>query len=109
MTENLILFGFSGFDSPKVANLTSWASQLPDCAVVLMEDGILGTVKPQGDMTESLPYAKLLESNISVHVLNEDLLARGYDPTTLHDGIMTITYSDLMDTIESATRVMSWL
>ncbi len=110
MAENLILFGSSGFTSTKVQNLTEWASKLPDTAVVLMEDGILGAVKPHADaVNPRTPYAGLLAAHVAVHAVSEDLTARGYNPSSLHGGIHPLSYSNLIDLIANSARVISWL
>ena len=110
MSQNLLLFGFSGFDTPKIQKLVEWAPKLPDCSVILMADGILGSIKPQDDATAlALPYNLLLAAGVTVHAVSEDLTARGYDLGQLHKGIQPVSYSNLIDLIASADRVISWL
>ena len=120
MAQNLLLFGFSGFDSSKIQKLVEWAPKLADCSVVLMADGILGSITPKpnadagnaGDAsnTASLtPYAPLLAAGVSVQAVTEDLTARGYDLGQLNSGISPVSYSNLIDLIASAGRVISWL
>ncbi|MHA1519219.1 MAG: DsrH/TusB family sulfur metabolism protein [Promethearchaeota archaeon] len=114
MAQNLLLFGFSGFDSTKIQKLVEWAPKLADCSVVLMADGILGSITPKSNADVGIsasmkPYAPLLAAGVSVQAVTEDLTARGYDLGQLNTGITPVSYSNLIDLIASAERVISWL
>ena len=111
MVKNLILYGQSGFTSCHTTNLAEFVSGLEESAVVLMEDGVNGVVKPIGaEMTEGhLPYHELIQMNIPIYCIHEDVESRGGNLDNLVSGIKSITYSDLIDKIDEADRVISWL
>ena len=46
MVQNLILFGYSGFAMEQITRLEKLIQDLPDCAVILMQDGVLGQIPP---------------------------------------------------------------
>ncbi len=101
MTKHLILFGFSGFDAPSVSELTTTVATLEDSAIVLMQDAVIGS-------HTSEPYQNLLTSNTPLYVLKEDLEARGF-ANTLVSGMTLVSYLELVDLIDSAEKVISWL
>ena len=111
MVKNLMLYGQSGFLSCYTQNLTEFMQGLEDSAVVLMEDGVNGIMKPVGtEMTEGhAPYHKLIQKNIPIYCLLEDVESRGGTTDNLISGIKAITYADLIDHIDGADRVISWL
>jgi sulfur relay protein TusB/DsrH len=104
LAQNLILYGYSGFDGVQMANLTSITKNLPACAVVLMEDAVIGTVT-----TGINTYKSLQAAGVGIYCIIEDRQARGMDDHTLIPGIQPITYSKLIDLIENTPRVISWL
>jgi len=104
MTQNLILFGYSGFDTTQIKNLSDLTTNLPDCGVILMEDAVIGT-----STTGNNSYDTFLKAGVKLYCLEEDFNARGLEAGTLIPGIESITYSTLIDMIESSPRVISWL
>ena len=111
MVKNLMLYGQSGFKSCHTQNLAEFITDLEDCSVVLMEDGVNGVIKPIGaEMTEGhAPYRTLIQMNIPIYCLMEDLEARGGNSEEIITGIQNISYSELIDKIDAAKRVISWL
>ena len=101
MTKHLILFGFSGFNAPRVSELTTTLAALEDPAIVLMQDAVIGC-------HTSEPYQNLL-ANTHIYVLKEDFEARGFATDTLASGMTLISYLELVDLIDSAEKVISWL
>jgi sulfur relay protein TusB/DsrH len=104
MTQNLILFGYSGFDTTQLKNLSDLTSGLSDCGVVLMEDAVIGT-----STTGNNSYDAFIKGGVKLYCLEEDFNARGLETGTLVPGIESITYSTLIDIIENSPRVISWL
>jgi sulfur relay protein TusB/DsrH len=109
MAKNLILYGQSGFNCNMAKKLETIAVNLDDCIVALMEDASLGTVKSLTDNIGESRYAKIQDQKVNLVVLQEDLVARGYTSDNLIDGIKPVSYLDLVDLIESADRVISWI
>ena len=111
MVKNLMLYGQSGFKSCYTQNLAEFITGMEDCSVVLMEDGVNGVMKPIGaEMTEGhAPYHKLIQMNIPIFCLMDDFEARGGNSEKMIAGIQSITYSELIDKIDTAERVISWL
>ena len=102
MTKHLILFGFSGFDAPRVSELTTTLAKLEDPAIVLMQDAVIGCHTPE-------PYQALRSLNTPIYVLKEDYEARGFAVESLMGGMTHVSYLDLVDLINSAEKVISWL
>ena len=67
MVQNLILFGYSGFAMEQITRLEKLIQDLPDCAVILMQDGVLGT-----NSSSQKPYQNLVSKSIPVSCLVED-------------------------------------
>ncbi|WP_371806332.1 DsrH/TusB family sulfur relay protein [Candidatus Lokiarchaeum ossiferum] len=111
MVKNLMLYGQSGYDSNSTQNLAEFVTGLEECAVILMEDGVNGLMKPIGaEMTkENAPYHNLIQQNIPIFYLLEDVEARGGISENVIASIQSITYSELIDKIDAAERVISWL
>ena len=105
MVKNLILYGKSGFISSMLDSMAPIAEQLPDAGVVLMEDAIIGTSKA----SKPTPYQRLIEQKVPLYCVIEDLEARGFDRDALLDQIKPVSYADVIDMIEQAGRVVSWL
>lgn len=104
MAQNLILYGYSGFDSVQLTNLVAVSKNLPACAIVLMEDAVIGT-----STTGINTYKPLLDAGVDLYCVIEDRQARGMDDKTLDLKIHSITYNTLIDLIEKIPRVISWL
>jgi sulfur relay protein TusB/DsrH len=104
LAQNIILYGYSGFDGVHLANLDMITKNLPACAVVLMEDAVIGT-SSSGINT----YKALQAAGVGLYCIIEDRQARGMDDKTLIPGIQPITYNMLIDLIENTPRVISWL
>ena len=102
MTKHLILFGFSGFDAPRVSELTTTVATLEDPAIVLMQDAIIGSHTVE-------PYHDLLSKSTPIYVLKEDLEARGFATDKIAAGMTPVTYLELVDLIDAAEKVISWL
>ena len=104
MAENLILYGHSGFLAQKLGDLSNITAGLPETAVILMEDGVLGTNKA-GNET----YSGLLTANVKIYAVKEDLLARGISKEQVTTGIEVVDYGGVIDLIDQTPRVISWL
>ena len=114
MAKNLILFGHSGFDLNNYKSLTKITNNTTESLVVLMEDGVNGVIKSSTiqntDATSDFePYKDILEKNIPLYCVVEDLEARGFKSAQLKSGINQLTYSELIDLIETSNRVISLL
>ena len=111
MGENPILFGKSGFNQNAVNDLNRLLKGLEDVQIVLMADGVMGSVNiPNSDETEKVsPYSSLIQAQVPLFVTSEDLTARGYTADQLQNPIQAISYGQMLDKIATATRVISWL
>ena len=74
--------------------------------IVLMQDGVIGTSR-LGTVPETLKY--FIEMDIPVHVLAEDLKARGINPDLAIDKVDVINYEDLVDILADSGRIVSML
>lgn len=104
MAQNLILYGYSGFDNVQLTNLTTVSKNLANCVIVLMEDAVIGT-----STTGANTYKPLLDAGVDLYCVIEDRQARGMDDKTLIPKIHSITYNMLIDLIEKIPRIISWL
>ncbi|MHA1166717.1 MAG: DsrH/TusB family sulfur metabolism protein [Candidatus Hodarchaeales archaeon] len=105
MIENLVLYGYSGYDEYQRKNLASIALKLQNAGIVLLEDAVIGSLKVGSEH----PYAGFVEEKIPLYCVVEDLEARGMNSSLLEDGIKPITFSELIDLIEESQRLISWL
>lgn len=104
-TENLVLYGFSGYDENQRKRLNDIIINLDNPRIVLLEDAVIGSL----DVGDKRPYSELLASKIPIYCVKEDLQARGMDYNKLVKEIKSINYSELIDLIEGAKRLLSWL
>jgi sulfur relay protein TusB/DsrH len=102
--QTLVLYGYSGFDITQRENLTRIITGIPECAIVLMEDGVVGI-----NTREINPFQAWITANIPIYFLQEDAEARGLKPESIQAPFKKITYHDLIDLIEQTPRVVSWL
>jgi sulfur relay protein TusB/DsrH len=105
MVKNLILYGTSGFMSSYLDSMSPIAEGLSDAGVILMEDATIGTSKT----SNPTPYQRLIEHKVPLYCVVEDLEARGFTPESLLEHIKPVSYGDVIDMIEQADRVVSWL
>lgn len=105
MAKTLILYGTSGFMSCVLDRMSPIAEQLQDAGVVLMEDATIGTSKA----SKPTPYQRLIDQKIPLFCVVEDLEARGFAQDLLLDQIKPVSYGDVIDMIEQADRVVSWI
>ena len=105
MSKNLLLYGYSGFNTDQRTRMEEIISELDDSVVVLMEDGTIGT----RETGKKSPYSNLIQKNIKLYCQSEDFQARGNDLGSIIDGIKPINYDELIDLIETSERIISWL
>lgn len=98
MSENLILYGKS-ITIAETESLKLLSEQLNDCDIVLMEDASIGAVSKK----------ELSLSSKNLYCMIEDLEARGFSKSQMLEQVKPITYTDLIDLIESTKRVISLL
>lgn len=80
-------------------------TSLSDCAILLIEDGVVGAVK---DSSCSEQIVAALASK-QIYVLEPDLNARGFTDADIIDGIKTVDYSGFVDLTTENDNVQSWL
>ena len=102
--ENLILYGYSGFNSIERKEITKIAHGLPDCGLVLMQDAVFGT-----NEAGNFVYEELLSCCSKIFCLKEDALARGMKEAEICPKMEIIDYGKLIDLMESSNRLISWL
>jgi sulfur relay protein TusB/DsrH len=104
MAKNLVLFGYSGFNSSQTKSIIKILSELEDPALVLIEDGVIGSTS-----TTNIPYQTILDKGIQMLCVSEDVEARGLKIEDIHPNIKQIHYQDVIDLIETSDRIISWL
>ena len=102
--QNLILYGYSGFNSMERKEITKIAQGVPDCVLVLMQDAVFGS-NEKGNFV----YEELLSCCSKIYCLKEDALARGMKEEELCPRMEIIDYGKLIDLIDASTRLISWL
>ncbi len=109
-TEILYLFGFSSRTSNQLTNLIpllkSQISKGSKIGIALMHDGVIG-VSSKGKIPDSMK--DLLSLDISIHALEPDMKARGISPDQINEKIQGISYGQLVDLMESSSKLISWL
>lgn len=100
--KHLILYGYSGLDAQMSNDLLEFTTGFEDCQVVLIQDGVL-------NMAKSPEYKKLIENGKNLFYVVEDFEARGLPSLAQNQSIAPISYNDLIDKIEMAEQVISWL
>lgn len=106
----LYLFGFSEMMEKQLERLLPiLKAQLKKdyrIGFVLMHDGVIG-FSEKSKTPESIK--DLLGLDIALYVLKPDIKARGIPLNQLHDKIKAIEYDELVDVLESARKIISWL
>ncbi|MCF2140970.1 MAG: sulfurtransferase complex subunit TusB [Candidatus Lokiarchaeota archaeon] len=101
--KHLILYGQSGVEHQKIQDLLMFTKNWEDCHLVLMQDGVFGAIKGE---SEFIDFDK---QGWTISVLLEDLEARGIKKEKIFEFIKPISYGTLIDLIEAAEKLMSWL
>ncbi|MHA1718857.1 MAG: DsrH/TusB family sulfur metabolism protein [Promethearchaeota archaeon] len=109
MAKNLILYGHSGFDMNNYGSFQKIALNCEDPIIILLEDGVIGSVNTLNIENKFVPYSDLLNKNIPLYCVIEDLEARSYESSNLKENIKPISYLDLIDLIETSEQVISIL
>ncbi len=73
---------------------------------VLIHDGVIGVTT---DSVIPKPINELLNLNISVFAMIPDLKARGISVEKLHSKIKPVEYNELVDILDNAQKVISWM
>ena len=127
MADITYLFGYSLFGSNQFSQLVPLVkNQLTkDKAVniVLLHDAVIGTgnkgVTPKS-LNELLDFAYQLKNvgtvtgieptvQLHIHVLKEDLEARGFTADTLNSRLIPIDYHKLVDIMDESPKLVSWM
>ena len=74
-------------------------------SVLLIEDGVYGALAGAG-LSDAVK-AKL--GAVKIHVLNEDVMARGLDSGRFLEGITGVDYGGFVDLVANNDRTQSWL
>lgn len=78
---------------------------LPDSAVLFIEDGVYAAVGG----TEHEKEVRQAMDNRKLYVLGPDLLARGFTPEQVIDGIDVVDYDGFVELTEKHDKVQAWL
>ncbi len=127
MADIVYLFGFSLLGTNQFEQLIPLVkNQLTKdikVSVILLHDAVVGTsnkgttpnalkeildfafqLKNMGNVTGIEPTVRL-----HVHVLKEDLEARGFSAENLIPRLEPITYSQLVDVMDEGKKIVSWM
>lgn len=105
MSKNLVLYGLDPSHAEQYKELEKIITGLEDVTMVLLEDAVIGSVRSlQKDR-----FASLLTNKIGILALREDVEARGIRSSDIKTGISLIGYSELVDQIAIAEKLISWL
>lgn len=102
--ETLILYGYSGFNSIERKEVTKIAKGIPNCSLVLMQDAVFVT-----NEAGNFVYEEVISCCSKVFCLKEDALARGMKESDICSRMQIIDYGGLIDLVDGAKRLISWL
>lgn len=104
------LYGFSPALSVKLKDLLKILKEQletnTEVNLVLMHDGVIGTLK-KGETPKFL--VELLKLPLNAYAITPDIKARGMDPNNLINQIKGIGYEDLVDILVNTQKIVSWL
>jgi sulfur relay protein TusB/DsrH len=113
MTENrdvLYLFGYSEMTGTHLERLLpilkAQINKSSQIGLVLIHDGVIG-INTKGRIPEKME--ELLNMNITVYAMTPDLQARGIAQEQIHDKVKPIGYDDLIDILDVAPKIISWM
>lgn len=104
----LYLYGYSAWDNGKLGNLSDIISFQIDMAseivIVLIHDAVLGASKK----AQTSPELKnLLKLKVNVYAMEPDLIARGFKPSELLNGITALSYDGLVELMVKIPKIVS--
>jgi sulfur relay protein TusB/DsrH len=73
---------------------------------VLIHDGVIGTTT-NGSMPKTIE--QLLELDVAIFAMVADMKARGLPVEKLHTKIRPVEYSELVDILDGAQKIISWM
>jgi sulfur relay protein TusB/DsrH len=106
----LYLFGFSERTGNHLERLLPLLevqkSKGSEIGLVLIHDGVIGVT-----VNSVIPKTidELLSLNISIFAMIPDMNARGIPVEKLHSKIKPVEYNELVDILDSAQKVISWM
>lgn len=74
-------------------------------AILMIEDGVYGGMGGTG-LSEAVASRT---GSVKIHVLAEDLAARGLDAGRLLDGVSAVGYDGFVDLVAETDRTQAWL
>ncbi|MFX1324952.1 MAG: sulfurtransferase complex subunit TusB [Promethearchaeota archaeon] len=108
--DMVYLFGFSGLTGNHLRRLLpilkSQINKNTKLGLVFIQDGVIG-ISTKGKIPKQVE--ELLNLDITVFAMKPDIKARGLVPEQVHQKIKTIEYDDLIDVIDAAPKVISWM
>jgi sulfur relay protein TusB/DsrH len=105
LSKYLVLYGLDPSQIDPLRELEIIISPLQDVSIILLEDAVIGAI----NYPNKNQISKLLANNIGIWALKEDVLARGIGLNNITPGIKLLDYSELVDQIERADKLISWL
>lgn len=127
MADIVYLFGYSLFGSKQFEQLIPLVkNQLTKeikVSIVLLHDAVVGTSSKgtiPNPLKELLDFAFQLKNvgavtgiepaiRLHVHVVKEDLEARGFTSETLIPRLELIDYNKLVDILDESKKIVSWM
>ncbi|MFX0048647.1 MAG: DsrH/TusB family sulfur metabolism protein, partial [Candidatus Hermodarchaeota archaeon] len=72
----------------------------------LIHDGVIG-INKKGKIPNKME--DLLNMNITIYAMIPDLKARGIALEHIHDKVKPIEYDELIDILDKALKIISWM
>lgn len=113
MTEKIdaiYLFGYSPKQTKRLERLfpilKNHHSKGKKIGLILIHDGVIGTI-PKDKVPKEIEM--LINQGILVYAMIPDLKARGIETKKIYEKIKTIEYDDLIDIMDEANKIISWM
>lgn len=113
MSENsdiIYLFGFNERASKNLERLLpilkSQEKRGTKIKFILIHDGVINA-SSRGKVPDAVK--ELVSLDISIYTMVPDLKARGIATDSIHEKIKPIEYDDLVDHMESSSKLISWM
>jgi len=113
MSENTnitYLFGFNERASKNLEKLLpilkSQSKRGSKIGFILIHDGVINALS-RGKVPNAVK--ELISLDILIYTMVPDLKARGIGVDNIHETIKPIEYSDLVDIMESSSKLISWM
>jgi tRNA 2-thiouridine synthesizing protein B len=108
--EIVYLFGFSARTTTQLENLLpileKQIQKQNRIGIILIHDGVIG-ITTKGKIPKHVE--DLLDLNLAIYAMIPDLKARGIALDYLPEKVKPIEYHDLIDILDEAPKIISWM